>query len=458
MTNEELQSIISAVLSAIRTNSALISDLTEVTTLPGEAYLELSGGRRIKGTTLKSILQQAIMDDAVSPLVATEKGLRETADTALRALIETVKKMCEELDKNKFNNTDVVQAKGDSTTQVMSQNAVSTEISFLKQAIETISVSGGRQGKSELSIAFTNEKGLITFIPIKVASETAAGIITADDYKMLKEHNASLKVLDNERLSGFIASSDPDGVTLSLARKGGLLPLTVKLPIAGEEAHFGERIAGVMSGKQAKDLADVTSKCFPLEFIDEGDNTGVFEVGTNVQAAIAFSIMKQGENVTEQCEITANGLNIEIDDEGVAQLTSHDWITYNQTFRVVITFGDETIEKTYEYKFMNYVFGFSFDEAVTEDPKELVGSGCSGYWLSNDYELGPTRLRPGEGYIFAVPNYSTLIVRDESGAEITDCEFGYMDVEYLESVGKRTYAYIIVPASTKSWTFKITNN
>lgn len=457
MTNEELQSIINAVLSAIRTNSALITDLTEVSTLPSDAYIELSDGRRVKTTTLKSILQQAIMDDAVSALVASEKSQREAADVALRALITTIDAVCKKLDETKFNKADIVQEKGKSTTQVMSQKAVSDEINTLQDHLKNISLAKGVTSASLFSLSFTDQSGKTQLVPIAPASELFAGTMSATDYSLLHSHENWRVTIDGERLKLVSASATTESVKLTIDRTKAE-SLQVDLPIAGTLNEDDEPLAGIMSGQQAKDLADATSKCFPLEFIDEGDNTGVFEVGTQVQAIIAFSIMKQGENVTEQCEITANGLSVEIDDEGIAHLTSHDWITYNQTFRVVIKLGDETIKKTYEYKFMNYVFGFSFDEATKKDPKESIGSGCGGYWLSDDFTLGPTHLRPGEGYLFAVPNYSTLIVRDESGAEITDCEFGYKDVEYLESVGKRVYAYIIVPASTKSWTFKITNN
>lgn len=52
MTEEEKQSIISEILSAIRTNSLTIDDLTQLETMPSDAYIEISGGRRISCKTL----------------------------------------------------------------------------------------------------------------------------------------------------------------------------------------------------------------------------------------------------------------------------------------------------------------------------------------------------------------------------------------------------------------------
>ena len=47
MTNEEKQEIINAVLSAIRTNSKTISQLTAVSQMSDDDYIELSGGRKV---------------------------------------------------------------------------------------------------------------------------------------------------------------------------------------------------------------------------------------------------------------------------------------------------------------------------------------------------------------------------------------------------------------------------
>ena len=47
MTSTEKQEIIDAVIAGLRTNSVQITDLTEVSSAPSDAYIELSGGRRI---------------------------------------------------------------------------------------------------------------------------------------------------------------------------------------------------------------------------------------------------------------------------------------------------------------------------------------------------------------------------------------------------------------------------
>ena len=63
MTEEEKQSIISEILSAIRTNSLTIDDLTQLDTMPSDAYIEISGGRRISCETLKQAVASLFDDD-----------------------------------------------------------------------------------------------------------------------------------------------------------------------------------------------------------------------------------------------------------------------------------------------------------------------------------------------------------------------------------------------------------
>ena len=63
MTEDEKQSIISEILSAIRTNSLTIEDLTQLETMPSDAYIEISGGRRISCEILKQAVASMFEED-----------------------------------------------------------------------------------------------------------------------------------------------------------------------------------------------------------------------------------------------------------------------------------------------------------------------------------------------------------------------------------------------------------
>lgn len=66
MTTEEKQEIINAVLSAIRTNSKTITQLTPVTEMSDDDYIELSGGRRVAYPVLMAILDTYVTAEAMS--------------------------------------------------------------------------------------------------------------------------------------------------------------------------------------------------------------------------------------------------------------------------------------------------------------------------------------------------------------------------------------------------------
>ena len=75
MTATERQGIISdvvqSVLQSLRTNSARIVDLTRVTSLPANSYIELSDGKRIKADDLANAIQTRILNEAVYPIIST---------------------------------------------------------------------------------------------------------------------------------------------------------------------------------------------------------------------------------------------------------------------------------------------------------------------------------------------------------------------------------------------------
>ena len=60
MTNEEKQEIINAVLSAIRTNSKTIPQLTPVSEMSDDDYIELSGGRRVSYAVFTAAINDAL--------------------------------------------------------------------------------------------------------------------------------------------------------------------------------------------------------------------------------------------------------------------------------------------------------------------------------------------------------------------------------------------------------------
>ena len=85
LTQEEIQSVINAVISAIRTNSRMISQLTPVTTLSDTDSFEIGVGKRVA----YSILNQLINAPNVEKAAQTDAALSRLAETD-RALSERI--------------------------------------------------------------------------------------------------------------------------------------------------------------------------------------------------------------------------------------------------------------------------------------------------------------------------------------------------------------------------------
>ena len=94
ISNTELQNIVDAVLSTIRTHSCTIDDLTPVTSLSANDSIEIAGGRRITyGTLLNIILAEGkpgstlndIIEGVVSQLEIVNEHAGEAASSAADA-------------------------------------------------------------------------------------------------------------------------------------------------------------------------------------------------------------------------------------------------------------------------------------------------------------------------------------------------------------------------------------
>lgn len=99
MTEQEKQEIINAVLSAIRTNSNTINQLTPVTELSDDDSIEISGGKRVTYGVLMGLIDTAfesVLSDYVSnstfthDMTVLETALREAMSNIVNTLSEMV--------------------------------------------------------------------------------------------------------------------------------------------------------------------------------------------------------------------------------------------------------------------------------------------------------------------------------------------------------------------------------
>lgn len=435
MTAEEKQEIVSEVLSAIRTNSAQINDLTEVQEIPSGGYIELSGGRRIGAELFLSLIHAAIVEESVSPILSRLGGVE--AET-------------ENLTRDKLDKASVVDYQGSSSELVMSQGAVTALTNALNLKVANIKVTKGTNNATVYEIKYTDANGTSSTISIASATNSKAGLMSADD-------KVSLEDLKDSKLSDVYLDYDRNLVELTLERENCTL-WAIDFPIAGSTPSGQESpVAGVMSAGQAEDLDACVLQVFPLSVVVSVTNAGNYERGTSVTPSVYLGITRRGVGVAQETTLTtpmrvvsetANNLRLE-----------YDPITENTSFNIAVHHKGSTVNVAQQqYRFMNYVYGDVLT-IVPNDIADAIYNARTLQELSTRTTYSGT-LQANKLFLFAVPGNVTLLCKhSETGADISGCTTGICLVPRRQDNETRdTYSYIIVPASDVAWNFKITNN
>ena len=422
MTAEEKQEILAEVLSAIRTNSALITDLTEVETIPEGSYIELSGGKRIEADTMRIVIQEAIY------------GALETAINA------------------KFDKANVVAASGSSSTLVMSQGYVTLLINGIGVKLANVNVVLGTKDADKNVIRFTNADGTTSSVTLNKASSSTAGLMSAADKNALEQLKEDVPDLHDAMVTDASLETGSDSATIVIATNGEGGGHEVVIPKAGT-VPTGETdpVAGVMSAQQAQDLEDVILEVFPLIASFTASNAGVYEKGQTVTPAATLGVTRRGVNVLSEATITTS-MTVE------GNQLSYEAVTENTTLNVSVSHKGSTVQlPALRYTFYNYVYGDVLS-ALPGDMVEAIAGASTLAELSGrtTYE---GRLAANKYFLFAVPGNVNLVCRHaETGAAITGCTTGTVLIpRQCDANTTDSYSYIIVPKSDIAWNFKITN-
>lgn len=437
MTSEEKQEIVQEVLSAIRTNSAQITDLTEVQEIPTGGYIEISGGRRISANIFLSLIQTAIEVGLVTPL---------------NQRVNTLETNVNSLSSDKFDKSSVVQSKGSSQTLVMSQKAVTDILNTLNVQIGRINVAKGANNTTVYEVKYTNTNGTVSTITIPSATLSKAGLLSAQDKENLEN-------LITDKITNIVIEPSPNDVSVQLPRNDddtleAVIPTAGTIP-EGEESP----VAGVMSAEQAQDLDAVVLQVFPLEVTVASSNAGLFEKGTTVTPDVRIDIMRRGVTVKDHASLsstlrvvgeTTNGLRL-----------GYDAITENTSFNIAVSHKGATVNvPQQQYRFVNFIYGdvlSAAPEAGSIATHLREARTLSQLSTSTTYN---GTLQAGKFFIFGVPGNVSLVCRhSETGAIISGCTTGTVQVPRQNNYDVTDlYSYIVVPSSDVAWNFKITNS
>ena len=433
MTSEEKQEIVQEVLSAIRTNSVQITDLTEVQEIPTGGFIEISGGRRISANIFLSLIQTAIEVGLVTPL---------------NQRVNTLEANVNLLSSDKFDKSSVVQSQGSSQTLVMSQQAVTDILNSLNVQIGRINVAKGTNNTTVYEIKYTNTYGSVSTITIPSATLSKAGLLSAQD----KTH---LEDLITDKITNIVIEPSPNDVSVQLPRNDDTLEAVI--PTAGTIPEGEESpVAGVMSAEQAEDLNAVLLEVFPLKVNVSYTNSGWYEKGVSVSPNVSLNISRRGVGVARNVTLTTP---MEVDSRtDNTIILRYSQITENTSFNIAVHHKGSTVNVVQQqYRFANFVYG----DILSAMPVNIVNSIVSSRIL-RELSMRTTydgTLQAGKLFLFAVPgNVSLFCKHAETGADISGCTKGTCQVPRQTSETTDLYSYIIVPASDVAWNFKITNS
>lgn len=236
-----------------------------------------------------------------------------------------------------------------------------------------------------------------------------------------------------------------------------LLEQHVALVFGGIEATTST--PGLMSSTDKGLLDDVVTEVFPVKVQIVVSNADVREVGTSVTPNIVLNITRKGVDVAESAVVTVSPSGTVGSDNKT--ITDTAISSGSKTYQIAVTQGGQTVNapnQTFSFKNYRYL-GVVSSKPNTDNIVAAIRALLKE--LSTVTTLGQTTLEANKYYLFAVKGIVDLIVKNaKSGGTISigPSDKGTATVPQENGLGSNTYSWVIVPASTSTWYFQITNS
>ena len=246
-----------------------------------------------------------------------------------------------------------------------------------------------------------------------------------------------------------------EGITALIQQKQDSLVSGTNIKTINEQSLLGPgniEILGLTEQERAN-INALMIEVFPLSVAYTSHNAGVREVGTLVTPTAYFSATRQGSPVTpESVAVTPS-----------ATVNGNSWTgspvsSGSVTYTTQITQGGQT--KTLSALTWSFTY-YRYRGAISSIPVDYASTikALATKELSTAGTLGSTALNAGMYYLFAVKGVVSLVCRHAAtDGIIGGCVTGTVELEQENEQGTNTYSYILVPASSNNWNFKITNS
>ena len=229
--------------------------------------------------------------------------------------------------------------------------------------------------------------------------------------------------------------------------------------------------AGLMSEQDKVNMNALLTEVFPLVVSIVNSNAGTYEVGSASVGAITpniqLNITRRGTDVATSADVTTSSGSVSQDKKTITDEPVHSG---TKTITVTVVQGGQTKPVSAQWKFLNYLYRGVIDSKPAN--AAAVKTLIEGSWRNSNKELSSattkdkTQLAADKYYLFAVKQTAqgsprTLIVKNASSGgtiSVANSDKGSdLQIARVNNSGSDYYSWIIVPSSSNSWFFQITN-
>ena len=378
----------------------------------------------------------------LNDLVSQANGYVSETKTELNGNIATAKT---ELNEN------IANAKTEVMTEVNKKPDIlelSTFDRSLPLPLDVTYYYGGLPTHSVTGTAYDSENEVYTdYIGICVNHEDDSGFEP-------QHHDVMVFVKSN---SDYIYSE-----TFNTSEASGYLEVHVARAFGSVNAT--PSFSGLMSAEDKRLFDDVVTEVFPVKAVIASSNADVREVGTSVTPTIVLSITRKGADVSSSATVAVTPSGT-VGADGKT-ITDSAISSGSKTYHIAVTQGGQTVSppnQTFDFKNYLYKGAFSSDQKAAVKANLVTAIKARTKVLSDDKTLAQTTLNGGFCYLFAVKGHVNLVVKNaKSGGTISvdPSDKGFISDFPQENNPSLTneYSWIIVPASSNTWYFQITNS
>lgn len=277
-------------------------------------------------------------------------------------------------------------------------------------------------------------------------------------------------------------SDTAEGTDLALRRVDNMQEALAAIGAQGGAVQYAQNVdldpgTGLVAVTVQQGMKELATAIFPVTASIYEGNAGTFETGDQITPLLKLDIKRNGVNVQSSSTVSVNPP----EDMEVTTASNRKVITYTgepltsgtHTYAIdVLQGGQHAAPLTAEFKFCPYLYK-GVVEASQKPTASTIKAFIEGSWrnsnkvLSNDKTLGKTSLAGGKYYLFAVKqpaqgtSVSLIVKNANSGGtiDVANTDKGSdLQITRVNGSGSDYYSWVIVPASSNTWYFQITNS